>query len=391
MRLLALAVLLMACAPRRTDIWASPQRGTNYFARPMTTDWLRAAPAAGVRWVRLTTAMWPAEGRDHLLGSADGYHGISPLDLAALRDQLDLAHRERMRVVLTKLSLPGARWRQHNGYEDDLRLWSDLAFQDQTVALWRDLALAVGDHPALVAVNVVNEPRPPSGAALSALYRRVLGAIREVRPALPVMLDVGTDAAPASITELVPIDDPAVLYGVHLYEPWELVTWRIHEGRLGYPGPAPKGELVDAAFLRRTLQAVADWQQRWAISPNRVVLAEFGIDRRIRGALEYLRDAICVAEHHGWHWAFYAYRDWQAMDYEVRYRPLPDGYWAAEQRGVPMDPPAARAPTGTSPPRAWPAVCGAHRGTARLDGVTVRRGCAGRGRPGGVRGRRGRR
>lgn len=335
---------LVSCAGARPDPWATPQRGTNYFARPMTAEWLRAARAAGIRWVRLTTAMWPAAGRDHLLGSADGYQGIPPADLAALRAQLDLAAAEGMPVVLTMLSLPGARWRQHNDYEDDLRLWSTPAFQDQTVALWRDLVTAVGDHPALLAVNVVNEPRPPSGAALSALYGRVVAAIREVRPALPVMLDVGFDAAPGSITELTPIDDPAVLYGVHLYEPWELVTWRVHKGRLGYPGPDPGGQHVDAAFLRRTLQAVADWQRRWGVPSDRIALAELGIDRRIRGAPDYLRDAICIAEHRGWHWAFYAFRDWQAMDYEVGDRPLPPGYWAAEERGEPMEPPRGPSP-----------------------------------------------
>jgi hypothetical protein len=286
----------------------------------------------------LTTANFPAADRDHLIGSADAYTGIPPSDLAALRGQLDLAAAEGLPVVLTMLSLPGARWRQHNGYEDDLRLYEDERFQRQSADFWRDLVSAVGDHPALVGVNVINEPRPPSGAALVDFYSRVLAAIRSVDPTLPVMLDVGTDAAPASIADFRPLDDPAVLYGVHVYEPWEFVTWRIHEGRLHYPGPDAEGRLIDDAFLRQVLRPVADWQRAWSVPDDRIVVAELGIDRRIPGAPEYLRDTICIAEQHGWHWAFFAYRGWQAMDYEIGYRPLPDGYWAAEERGEPMQP-----------------------------------------------------
>jgi hypothetical protein len=42
---------------------------------------------------------------------------------------------------------------------------------------------------------------------------------------------------------------------------------------------------------------------------------------------------IDLAEQNGWHWAFYAFRDWEAMDYELGTEPPPAAYWDAEERG----------------------------------------------------------
>ena len=53
---------------------------------------------------------WQGAGRDFLLGDADAYEGIPPADLAELRRVLDDAHAADLRVVLTTLSLPGARY-----------------------------------------------------------------------------------------------------------------------------------------------------------------------------------------------------------------------------------------------------------------------------------------
>jgi endoglucanase len=357
LQLLACLCLLASCPhapgparaePSRSDdriaFWSRPRRGTNYFAGMMTDGWARAARRAGIEWVRLTTANWPREGQgtDHLLGSADAFRQIPPAHLAQLRRQLDLAQRHDLRVVLTMLSLPGARWKQHHGDKNDRRLWQQPRFREQAAQLWRQLVARVGRHPALVAVNILNEPRPHRPHQLNPFYREMLAAVRSAHPTLPVMVDVGTDAAPGTIGTLEPLRDPNVLYGVHVYEPWELVTWRVHKGALGYPGADKHGRAIDAAFLRRTLQPVAEWQRRHGVPARRVVVAELGIDRRVRGAARYLRDVICLAEEQGWHWAFYAFRDWQGYDYELGPAPLPPGYWAAAERGDP--PPLRRGP-----------------------------------------------
>ena len=76
------------------------------------------------------------------------------------------------------------------------------------------------------------------------------------------------------------------------------------------------------AWNRATLEAavapVDAWQKRHGLPATRVVLAEFGCDRRVPGAVGYLRDAVAIANARGWHWAFYGFREdgWDGMDYE---------------------------------------------------------------------------
>jgi hypothetical protein len=65
-----------------------------------------------------------------------------------------------LKVALTMLSLPGARWRQNNGGVDDARLWTEPEWTTHAERFWSDLASAVRDHPAIVAYNPINEPHP---------------------------------------------------------------------------------------------------------------------------------------------------------------------------------------------------------------------------------------
>lgn len=315
------------------DFWDKPQRGTNYFAGPLTPEWLTEARRVGIGWVRLTTANWPAAERDHLIGSADEYNGIPAADMEALISQLDLAHAHKMPVVLTMLSLPGTRWRQHNDDVNDPRLWTDPKFQDQTDQFFKALVAHVGNHPALVAINPLNEPRLLQSEQINLFNNRVVTAIREIDPDLPIMLDVGTDAEPETITNLQPIDDEHVIYAVHFYQPWDFITWRVNQGAYAYPGQDSRGIAIDPAFIQGAFEPVLRWQRDHKILDNRMVLAEFGIDRRIGGAAQYLGDVVCVAQNQGWHWAFYAFRDWQAMDYELGSAPPSPGYWDALERG----------------------------------------------------------
>lgn len=324
-------------AAEATHFWDTPRRGTNYFAGLLSPEWLTEAKRLGIGWVRLTTANWPTHaptvGRDHLIGSADAYRGIPAEDLDALILQLDMAYASGVPVVLTMLSLPGARWRQHNDDKDDDRLWTDPAFLDQTELFFTDLTARVGHHPALVAINPLNEPRPPNASQLNRFHVRVVAAIRAVNPSLPIMLDVGFDSEPQTIEGLQPFDDPNVLYAVHFYEPWDFTTWRVNKGAYTYPGPDSRGVLVDLQFIQTMFAHVERWQRRHGVESRRVVLAEFGIDRRVGGAAQYLTDVACVAEGHRWHWAFYAFRDWQGMDYELGDAQVPPDYWEALERG----------------------------------------------------------
>ena len=296
------------------------------------------------------------------MGSADGFEALDERDLAVLVRSLDAAHAAGVKVVLAPISLPGARWKQLNADRDDARLWRDAAFQAQAEAFWRQLALRLRGHQAIAAYNPLNEPHPERAfgfeepgeagfaawrvrakgtpADLDAFNRRMVAAIRSADPDTPILLDGGFYASPAGLALLEPVDAKGILYGFHFYDPWEYSTFRINQGRWSYPErmPGPDGKAVrgGADAMRTEMACVARWAREHGVPASRIVAAEFGVDRRVGGALAYLEDLVGVLNEHGWHWAFYAFRgdgDWTGLDYEIGFDRVDPRIWDAEKRG----------------------------------------------------------
>lgn len=325
--------------------WDSPRRGANLFDRVESGARLRAAAAAGIGWVRVAPDKWAGAGRDFLIGDADSFTAVPAADLARLRGMLDRADSSGVKVALVMLSLPGARWRQHNGDRSDFRLYREERALAAAERFWGEVATALRGHPALVAYDLLNEPHPERarGVApgrLAEVQVRLLAAVRAADPDVPVILEGGAFAAPEGIDAMAVPDDPRVLYSFHFYEPWAYVNHR-QGGRWRYPGDLPadddttRRERWDVARLEAALAPVVAWQARHGVPSSRVICAEFGVPRTHPGAAAWLRDVVRACERHGWHWAFYAFREdtWPAMDYELGDGPLPRGYWAAAEAG----------------------------------------------------------
>lgn len=334
-------VALLACLFAK-NYWDTPRAGANGFNAVQTPQWFSEARAARIELVRLTFTKWKGEGRDFLIGNADHFERIPPRDLAQVRQALRWAHRDGIKVVLTPLSLPGARWRQQNGNKSDARIWTDRKYHHQAAEFWRQLAAAVKDEPALVGYDILNEPAPdaalknedetPEGLAAFAakhragpadvneLNRTIWKAIRRVDRRTPIIVEPLAYASADAMPTLMPLPDPNVLYSFHGYGPWPLVSWRANKGNHAYPGP-----LWDRTKMRRQFDAVDAWAKNNRIPANRIFVGEIGADRRVPGCAELLRDTVGEIRRHRWHWAFYAFREdeWDGMDYELGSAKLP--------------------------------------------------------------------
>lgn len=370
-RLLCLTFLWISAAAPAADLiafWDAPRRGANCFNEiPPDAQYFRALRAYGADWVRLTWSKWPsARTGEFLAGSLDDYRALVREDLETLRRVLDAAHEAGLRVVLTPLGLPGARWTQQNGGRYDDRLWTDRRYWQQSTAFWRDLAAALANHPAIAAYNLINEPAPElrSGLAehaapetmsawyqkargterdLPGFYQQLITGIRAVDARTPIMLDAGFYAAADAWYWPATLPDPRLLYAYHMYEPWAAtsapnmkreVPWR-------YPGEVPFGEgraRWDAPTIAAYLQQPVDWARRHGVPPRRLVAAEFGCMRQWPDCARYLEDVLSALEHDGVHWAFYSFREsWDGMDYELGTEKLPWQYWEAVERGEPYE------------------------------------------------------
>ena len=358
---LLLGANALAANPK-LDFWNQQRRGANCFNKAITTNYFQAAQAAGIEFLRLAPDKWKSQQRDFLIGNADKFETLVAEDLKQLKLTLDNAHTAGVKVVLTMISLPGARWRQLNGGKNDDRLWRDPEFMTQAEQFWTQLAGELKDHPALVGYNPLNEPHPERGDGVSDFWtqdivkwyerrrgstfdpnefnRRMVAAIRRVDTNTPIILDATIYAAAPAFAILEPVNDAGVLYSVHMYEPYEFTNLKSNQGRFKYPGPVEVGEAKqriewNIAELEKFLQPVAAWAQRHRVPANRILVGEFGCNRTIPGAKEYLGDLLSIFEKQLWHWAFYGFREdeWDGMDYECGTGKLGWEYWKAVEAG----------------------------------------------------------
>ncbi len=351
-----------AASDEKLAFWNEQRKGANGDGGKNPEDWFQAAGELGLQFIRLSPVTWRSGDRDFLLGSADDFTGIEPADFKKLVQVLDIAQKHDEKIVLTMFSLPGARYRQLNDNKFDYRFWTDERYQHQALVFWRALARQLKSHPVIVAYNPLNEPHPArrdgfesgntegfedwlqknrgTAADLNRFNRRVVEAIREVDPHTPILLDCWFHAAPEGFHYLKPVEDERILYSFHFYAPWNYTTYRVNKGRYSYPNAMPVGGSGDtrpwtSANLRSCIQPVIEWAKRFNIAPEAIVVGEFGCDRRVGGAKEYLGDLIAIFDEHHWHWAFYSYRspDWDGMDYELGIEKLGRKYWKAREEG----------------------------------------------------------
>lgn len=346
----------------KLDFWNQQRRGANCFNKAITTNYFQAAQAVGIEFLRLAPDKWKSQQRDFLIGNADKFETLEAEDLKQLKLTLDKAHAAGVKVVLTMISLPGARWRQLNGGKNDDRLWRDAKFVAQAEQFWTQLAGGLKDHPAIVGYNPLNEPHPERGDGFNDFWtqdvgqwyerrrgstfdpnefnRRMVVAIRRVDTNTPIILDAAIYAAAPAFAILEPVNDAAVLYSVHMYEPYEFTNLKSNGGRFKYPGPVEVGEAKrriewNVAELEKFMQPVTDWAQRHKVPTNRILVGEFGCNRTIPGAKEYLNDLLTIFEKQRWHWVFYGFREdeWDGMDYECGTGKLGWNYWKAVEAG----------------------------------------------------------
>lgn len=361
----ALGVAQPVAAADLITFWNIPRHGANSFNEaPPDAAYFQALARSGASWVRLTFSKWKGARREFLIGDADHYEGLVPEDLAVLRRVLDDAHRAGLKVVIAPLSLPGARWSQHNGGRYDNRLWSEAAYQDQAIRFWTDLAAALKPQPGVAAYNILNEPVPeklrgPSEngtmaalrkwqlgvaaglADLPTFYTRVIAGIRTVDPLTPVMVDGGWFANARSLAAWPhALADNRVLYAFHMYEPYAATSVPNMKRKvpLRYPGAVTEydggAHVWDRQAVADHVGAAFDWAKARHLPATRIVAAEFGCMRMWADCGTYLTDVMDAVERRGGHWAFYAFREdgWDGMDYELP-TSLPSGrfYWLREQ------------------------------------------------------------
>ena len=366
--LVLVSIIFTGQSQEKMAFWDSnPRRGCNNMNVNPTEQWFVDAASFHIEWVRLAYDKWGTIGRDFLIGDASNYQGLVKADLEKLKQMLSWAEKNKIKIVIAPLSLPGCRWMQNNNDKPDQRLWEDFAYHEQAFTFWNDLATELKDYRCIVAYDILNEPCPelktgieeqtiPGDAKrftlwyekykntprdLFRFYTKIIASIRQVDTTTPIMVESGFYAQPPAYSGWPGLlDDGKILYSVHMYEPYSFTSFTNFKngGKFSYPGNIDFGNQT-TDWNRNTLdlyfKPFYKWAEKNKLPVNRIVAAEFGCMRRNKGADKYLEDVIDLLEKQKYHWAFYSFREdgWDGYDYELGTASLPSEYWQAVEKG----------------------------------------------------------
>ena len=151
----------------------------------------------------------------------DAATGTFKEDGFALLDTfLGWCRRYGVEVILDLHATPGAQ--NHLNISDSdgtARLWTEpVPYQDQTVALWAEIARRYKDERLIIGYDLINEPVLPSsvpGSALRALYVRIAQAVRAVDPNHILFIEGNHFAT--DFSALGPPLDSNMVYAFHKY------------------------------------------------------------------------------------------------------------------------------------------------------------------------------
>jgi hypothetical protein len=155
------------------------------YANFITEGDIRRIAAFGLNVVRVPMnnsifdgdAGW--EVLDHLLSWGEKYH---------------------VYVVLDLHSAPGGQSRVFTSDpKGGALLWNSAENQARTIALWKAIAGRYRDRSIVAGYDLLNEPDPPNGEQLAALYRKIVAAIREVDPSHMIFVEGGKFASDFSM------------------------------------------------------------------------------------------------------------------------------------------------------------------------------------------------
>ncbi len=350
----------------KIDYWDVQRRGANNFNLKTTTEqWFKSASEAGIEWVRYG---WGKKW-GQLMGNPSNYTGLIQSDLDEIKQSVAYAEKYNIKMVLVPISLPGALFRQLNGYKNDMRLWTDKKYWHMTAQFWQDLAREFKDNPTVVAYNIFNEPYPEAktgvmeqstlgdasrfiqwsdtykGTArdVQLFHEVVIKAIREVDTETPIMVESGWYSQPNTYIHWTPLKDDKILYQFHMGEPYKFTAGANFRNKwnLSYPGMIPFGDdnggqkiLWNKDTMKTYFKPFFTWVEKYNIPSNRIVAGEISCMRRNKGCEYYLTDAIDIFNTKKYHWAFYSFReDWDGYNHELGNKGLGWQYWQDKEAG----------------------------------------------------------
>ncbi|MBN1451895.1 MAG: cellulase family glycosylhydrolase [Anaerolineales bacterium] len=330
--------------------------GDGYIGPPYTQEDFNGLAALGANYVNLSHPGIFTERPPYVLDEGAQ---------ANLDHMIAMAAEADLFVVITFRTGPGRSdftfYRDGAGdwFAPDLLIesvWSDQSAQDAWAEMWRYTAERYRDNPVVVGYDLMCEPNangvvfeiyePSDFYAEYAgsiydwnrFYPRIVEAVREVDTQTPILVGSMSWGAVRWLPWLEPVDDPRIVYMVHQYEPQEDYTHQEPPASNTYPGLFDldwddQADRFDRAWLDDYLSVIDDYQAEHGVP---VSVNEFGINRWVPDAADFMRDEMELFEQRGMNHALWVWDpDWQPWiesvnGFNFRYGPDPENATAVD-------------------------------------------------------------
>jgi len=215
--------------------------------------------------------------------------------------------------------------------------WRNLPLQSSFVDSWENLAIKLGNDPAIAGFDLFNEPNPPwSGGRVSEavarwrpLASRIIDAIRNNGIRVTVVVEGVVGGSALGFRDFEPIVDTSIAYSAHMYWPLE-ITHQFVLPKMSRSIPYPAGiewgisawdpsigvTAWNAATLERTMQDLIACQRR---TNAPIYIGEFSCVRWAPkgSAYRYVEDCLNIFKKYNWSWTYHEFRAWPGWDAEI--------------------------------------------------------------------------
>ncbi|MBU7022137.1 MAG: endo alpha-1,4 polygalactosaminidase [Theionarchaea archaeon] len=222
-------------------------------------------------------------------------------------------------------------------------VWQDQEAQDAWVAMWEYTANRYKDNPVVAGYDLMVEPNSnETGSSYvhdyldiwdpeefydtyagtlydwNQLYPRIIAAIRIRDDKTPILVGGNGYSGLEWLSYLKVVKDPRVVYAAHQYAPTQY-AFQYGTTTCSYPGMCDinwdgQRERIDRAWLADFLSVIDTFSTENRIS---VAINEFGVNRWVPGAAEFIDDEMGLFEEEGVNSALWEWQVWEPFSEKV--------------------------------------------------------------------------
>jgi hypothetical protein len=295
--------------------------GPGPFGPPYMQDDFNRLAAFGANYINISTAG---------LFTVQPPYIVDEEAVANLDHLLEMAAAADLFAVITFRTGPGRSefaiigggdWLPDKSYIVET-VWTDASARAAWAEMWRYTAERYRDNPIVIGYDLMCEPN--SNASLdiwdaqtfydqytgtgydwNSWYPSLVSAIRKVDNATPILVGGNSYSDITWLPYVKLVDDPRVVYTFHQYSPHEYTHQEPPDLTRTYPGYFDTNydgnpETFDRTWLENLLTTAADFSKKYNVP---VAINEYGAERWVPGAANYVRDEMDIIEQHSWNYA----------------------------------------------------------------------------------------